>query len=173
MIGILHQAKLLPDNTSRLAQKNISRALSVDSIASIIGALLGTSSVGSYIESSAGVRAGGRTGLTAVIVSLLFLLALFFSPLAQSIPDYATAPVLFYIALQMLKSLRDLPWHDWSETFPACMITLAIPFTFSIAQGIGLGLIIYFICHLLTRQYHKLSLWFIILTLIFTGYLFF
>lgn len=169
LIAILYQAKIVkPDGEiPRLTQ-----ALTTDSIATVGASLLGVSSVGSFIESSAGVRAGGRTGLVAVVVAVLFLGTLFFSPLVAAIPAYATASALLYVAVQMLRPLRFLPWHDWVESITALMITLTIPLTFSIADGIGIGFIFYSGAVIVTRQWHKLSIFFCILTLVFVLYLF-
>ena len=109
----------------------------------MIGASLGTSTTVSYIESAAGIQAGGRTGLTALTVAALFLLTLFLAPLATSIPAFATAPALVFVACLMAKGLQDLAWGDESEYLPAIVTALAMPFTFSIATGIGLGFLTY------------------------------
>ena len=122
---------------------NLKGALLADSGGAIIGAALGTSTTTSYIESAAGIQAGGRTGLTAVVVAVLFLLTLFFAPLATSIPGYATAPALVFVACLMASALREIPWDDPTEFVPAIVIALVMPFTFSIATGIGLGFIVY------------------------------
>lgn len=118
-------------------------ALLSDSAATVVGALSGTSSTTSYIESAAGVEAGGRTGLTAVVCGLLFLGCLFFAPLAQSVPAYATASALLFVACLMARSLADIEWHDVTESAPAVVAALAMPLSFSIAEGIGLGFITY------------------------------
>jgi AGZA family xanthine/uracil permease-like MFS transporter len=128
-----------PDGTIvRLRQ-----ALLADSAGAMIGAVLGTSTTTSYIESAAGIQAGGRTGLTAVTVAVLFLLTLFFAPLATAIPAFATAPALVFVACLMARALRDIDWEDATEYVPAMVVALGIPFTFSIAAGIGLGFIVY------------------------------
>ncbi len=123
--------------------RNARRALSVDALGTMIGAALGTSPVTAYIESAAGVQAGGRTGLTAVVVAGLFLLSLFFAPLAGAVPAYATAPALVFVAALMAKGLKDIAWDDTTEAAPALVTALAIPFTYSIAGGIGIGFIAY------------------------------
>ncbi len=170
LIGILQQAKLIaPDGKAA----NLKRAFFADSIATMVGSCLGTSSVGSYIESAAGTRAGGRTGLTAIVVGLLFLLALFLAPLASSIPVYATAAALLYIALLMLRLLFTMDWRIYSEFIPAVITACAIPFTFSIVDGIGLGLVCYLLINLITRNFSKINLALIILTSIFIAYLLF
>ena len=140
LIGVAHQAKLL-DERGRLPR--IERALIADSTGTVGGALLGTSPVTSYIESATGVSAGGRTGLTAVVVAGLFLACLFLAPLAGSIPAYATAPAILYVACLMVRPLVDVPWDDVTESAAAVISALAIPLTFSIADGIGLGFLTY------------------------------
>lgn len=132
--------------------KRLSRALLADSTATIAGAGLGTSTTTSYIESAAGIRVGGRTGLTAVVVAILFLLALFFSPLAGSIPAYATAPALIFVACVMTGGLAKLDWDDMTEFAPAVVTAVMMPFTFSIATGIGLGFIAYVVIKALTGK---------------------
>ncbi len=109
----------------------------------IIGSMLGTSTTTSYIESAAGIQAGGRTGLTAVTVAVMFLLTLFFAPVATAIPAFATAPALVFVACLMARALRDIDWEDATEYVPAVVVAIGIPFTFSIAEGIGLGFIVY------------------------------
>jgi AGZA family xanthine/uracil permease-like MFS transporter len=108
-----------------------------------VGAALGTSPVNSYIESAAGVKAGGRTGLVGVIVAALFLGSLFLAPLAGSVPAYATAPALLFVACLMARSLNEVAWDDVTEATPAVVTTLGMPLTFSISNGIALGFIAY------------------------------
>ncbi|MBV9251237.1 MAG: NCS2 family permease [Acetobacteraceae bacterium] len=145
LIATTQRAGLLrPDGTV----PHLREALLADSGGAIIGALLGTSTTTSYIESAAGVQAGGRTGLTAVTVAVLFLLTLFFAPIATAIPSYATAPALVFVACLMARALRDVNWDDATEYVPAVVVALGTPFTFSIASGIGLGFIVYVIVKL-------------------------
>ncbi|MCB4822795.1 NCS2 family permease [Roseicella aerolata] len=140
LIATTHRAGLMrPDGTV----PNLGRALQADSGGAIIGATLGTSTTVSYIESAAGIQAGGRTGLTAVTAAVLFLAVLFLAPLATSIPGFATAPALVFVACLMAQALRDLAWDDATEYVPAVITALATPFTFSIATGIGLGFVTY------------------------------
>ncbi len=140
LIGTVHRAGLMnKDGTV----PNLGRALVADSTGAMTGAVLGTSTTVSYIESAAGIQAGGRTGLTAVTVGVLFLLALFLAPLATSIPGFATAPALVFVACLMAKALQELNWDDATEYMPAIVTAIAMPFTFSIATGIGLGFIAY------------------------------
>ena len=119
------------------------RALIADSAAAMAGAAIGTSTTTSYIESASGINAGGRTGLTAATVGVLFLLALFIAPLAGSIPAYATAPALLYVACLMARGLVEIEWDDITEAAPAVITAIAMPFTFSIADGIAFGFIAY------------------------------
>lgn len=140
LVGVAHRGGLL-DAHGRLPRLN--RALIADSSATMLGAALGTSTTTSYIESAAGVDAGGRTGLTAVVVAALFLAAIFLSPLAAAVPAFATAPALFFVACLMASSLKDLDWSDATEFAPAMVTAIGIPLTFSIADGIGLGFISY------------------------------
>ncbi len=140
LIGLAHRAGLL-DAQGRLPR--LGKALLADSTATAAGALVGTSTTTSYIESAAGINAGGRTGLTAVTVAVLFLLALFFSPLAQTVPPYATAPALLFVACLMTRGLAEIDWEDVTESAPAVVTAIAMPLTFSIANGMGIGFITY------------------------------
>ena len=140
LVGVATRANLVGDD-GKLPR--LRRALLSDSTATVVGALSGTSSTTSYIESAAGVEAGGRTGLTAVVCGLLFLTCLFFAPLAQSVPPYATASALLFVACLMARSLADIDWEDVTESAPAVVAALAMPLSFSIAEGIGLGFITY------------------------------
>ncbi len=140
LIATTQRAGLMrPDGTV----PRLREALLADSGGAIIGAVLGTSTTTSYIESAAGIQAGGRTGLTAVTVAVLFLLTLFFAPVATAIPAFATAPALVFVACLMARALRDIGWDDATEYVPAVMVAIGIPFTFSIATGIGLGFVVY------------------------------
>jgi len=144
LVGVATRAKLLDDD-GKLPR--LRRALLSDSTATIVGSVAGTSSTTSFIESAAGVEAGGRTGLTAVVCGLLFLGCLFFAPLAQSVPAYATAAALLFVACIMARSLADIDWSDITESAPAVVTAVAMPLSFSIADGIGLG----FICYILIK----------------------
>jgi AGZA family xanthine/uracil permease-like MFS transporter len=140
LIGVAHRAGLL---TPEGKLPRLRKALIVDSTAAMAGAALGTSTTTSYIESAAGVRAGGRSGLTAVVVAILFLLALFFSPLAGMIPTYATAPALVYVACLMARGMSEFDWEDVTEYVPAVVTAITMPLTYSIAHGIAFGFITY------------------------------
>jgi AGZA family xanthine/uracil permease-like MFS transporter len=152
LIALAHRGGFMrPDGTV----PRLSRALMADSGAAMIGAAVGTSTTTSYIESAAGINSGGRTGLTAAIVGLLFILALFVAPLAGSIPAYATAPALLYVACLMARSLTEVAWDDLTEAAPAVITALAMPFTFSIAEGIAFGFISYAAIKLATGRYRE------------------
>lgn len=149
MVGVATRGQMIgPDGKL----PRLRSALLADSGATALGAGLGTSSTTAYIESAAGVESGGRTGLTAVVVGLLFLLCLPFAPLAQSIPAFASAAALLFVAAVMARSLADLSWHDMTEAVPAVLTAIAMPLSFSIADGIGLGFISYALLKLLTAN---------------------
>lgn len=158
LVAVTHKAGLMQKD-GRLPQ--LSRALIADSGASISGALLGTSTTTSYVESTSGVAAGGRTGLMAVITGLLFLLALWFSPLAAMVPAYATAGALLYVATLMLSSLKHVEWDDVLQAVPVSVVLIMMPLTFSISDGIGMGFICYALLCLLTGKLNRttLSVW--------------
>lgn len=158
LIAILGQAKLLPKERKDVKSIRLGRALFADSVASSVGSILGTSPIGSYIESAAGVRAGGRTGLTAIVVGILFLCALFFAPLAKAIPDYATATALIYVGMLMTRNLKALQWDDISEWLPAMICVVLIPYSFSIADGISGGFISYVLLKCVRGKVKELDL---------------
>ena len=164
LLGVANQAKLVNESGSI---NNLDKALKADSSSSAVGAFLGCAPVTSYVESSAGVEAGGRTGLTAVTVGFLFLVAIFFSPLASIIPAHATSGALIYVAILMLGGMERLNWSDTSELLPALIIIVMIPLTFSIANGIALGFISYVVLKIASGKISLISsgAWF--LTLVF------
>ncbi|MGZ8318197.1 MAG: NCS2 family permease [Telluria sp.] len=139
LMGVANRAGLLVDGK----MERLNRALLADSAAIVAGSALGTSSTTAYIESAAGVQAGGRTGLTAMVVALLFLACLFIAPLAGAVPAYATAPALLFVACLMLRDIGEIDWNETTEAVPAAICALAIPFTYSIAHGIAFGFITY------------------------------
>lgn len=145
----------------------LGRALVADSLAAVGGATLGTSTTTSYIESATGVAAGGRTGLTAVVVGVLFLLSMFLSPLAGMIPVYATTGAIFYVAILMLLHLKDIDWSDITEAAPVTVVLLFTPLTFSIAHGISLAFITYTFTKVLCRKGHEVSVSVWLLTALF------
>jgi AGZA family xanthine/uracil permease-like MFS transporter len=150
LIGVTHRAGLT-DKDGNLPR--MKQALMADSFAAMFGALIGTSTTTSYIESASGVAAGGRTGLTAVFVALFFLLALFFAPLAGMVPAYASAAALLYVACVMARGLADMAWDDVTEYAPAVVTAIAMPLTYSIATGIGLGFITYAVIKILAGRF--------------------
>ncbi|HXL67772.1 MAG TPA: NCS2 family permease [Xanthobacteraceae bacterium] len=152
LIGVTHRAGLL-DRRGQLPRMR--QALISDSFAAILGSLLGTSTTTSYIESAAGVNAGGRTGLTAVVVAILFLVALLFSPLASMVPAYATAAALLYVACVMARGIAEITWDDVTEYAPAVVTAITMPLTYSIATGVGLGFITYAGAKLLAGRWQE------------------
>ncbi|WP_432377914.1 NCS2 family permease [Duganella sp. P38] len=148
LMGVASRAGLLVNGR----MERLNKALLADSTAIVAGSVLGTSSTTAYLESAAGVQAGGRTGLTALVVAVLFLAALFFAPIAGVVPAYATAPALLFVACLMLRDLIDVDWSDTTESVPAAITALVIPFTYSIAHGIAFGFITYAGLKLLTGQ---------------------
>lgn len=153
LIGVTQRTGLMVDG--KLAR--MKQALIADSFAAMFGSLIGTSTTTSYIESASGVAAGGRTGLTAAVVSILFLLALFFAPLAGMIPAYASAAALLYVACLMARSLADIDWEDATEYAPAVVAAVTMPLTYSIATGIGLGFITYTLIKIIAGKVYEAS----------------
>ena len=162
LLGVANRAKLTDENGTI---KNFDKALKADSGSSVAGSFFGCSPVTSYVESSAGVEAGGRTGLTAIFVGALFLVAIFFSPLAAIVPAYATAGALIYVAILMLSGMEKLDWSDFTELLPALIMIIMIPLTFSIANGIALGFISYVVMKIFTGNIKNISsgAWFLAL----------
>ena len=137
--------------------EDIDRTLLADSSATVVGALAGTSNTTSYIESGAGIKEGGRTGLTAVTVAVLFAACLFLAPLAQSVPAFATAPALIFIATYFLRNIKDLDWDDISEYVPAALAAIIMPLTYSIAYGIAIGFVSYVLIKALSGKGRSLN----------------
>jgi AGZA family xanthine/uracil permease-like MFS transporter len=164
LIGVAHRAGLL-DQEGHLPR--MKEALLADSFAAMFGALIGTSTTTSYIESAAGVSAGGRTGLTAVFVAILFLLALFFSPLAGMVPAYASAAALLYVACVMTRGLAEIDWQDITEYAPAVVAAVTMPLTYSIATGIGLGFITYALAKVIAGRFDEAKPAVLILAIVF------
>ncbi len=154
LVAIAHKAGLI-DKDGKLPR--IGRALTVDSTAAMAGAALGTSTTTSYIESAAGVNVGGRTGLVAVTVAVLFLCALFLAPLAGSIPAFATAPALLYVACLMMSAIKEIDFDDATEYVPAVVTITAMPLTFSIAHGLAFGFISWALIKLLSGRFSELN----------------
>ncbi len=155
LIAVAKEGKLL-DEQGRLPR--LGQALIADSSASIAGALLGTSTTTSYIESGAGIASGGRTGLTALTVAVLFILSLFFSPLAQMIPSYATASALVFVAVLMISSISTIDWSDMTESAPVVVTAVMMPLSYSIADGIALGFITYAGVKILTGKAREMNI---------------
>ncbi len=145
---------------------NMGKALLADSTATVAGSLLGTSSTTSYMESIAGIATGGRTGLMAVTVGVLFLLSVFFSPLAGMIPAYATAGAIFYVAVLMMGTLKDINWGDLTEAAPVVVVLLFTPLTYSIADGIALGFITFTAIKAIVGKFSEISVAVWLLTII-------
>ena len=164
LIGVSRRAGLA-DEAGNIP--GMSKALIADSSAALFGSLLGTSTTTSFVESAAGVAAGGRTGLTSVVVAILFLLALFFAPLAGSVPAYATAPALLFVAVLMTSSLAEIDWKDLTTAAPVTITALSMPLTYSIANGIAFGFISWTIIKLLTGKFKEINVALIILSLLF------
>ncbi len=154
LIGLAHRAGFL-DKEGKLPR--IRQALMTDSVAAMGGAVLGTSTTTSYIESAAGIKEGGRTGLTAVTVAVCFLLALFLAPLATTVPAYATAPALFFVACLMARGLAELDWEDVTEYAPGVVTAVSMPLTFSIAHGIAFGFISYAAIKIAAGRFQEVS----------------
>ena len=157
LIGVAKRAGLLTEGPAH-TNKGLSRALMADSTAILAGSMLGTSSTTAYVESASGVQAGGRTGLTALVVAGLFLLAMFFAPLAGSVPAYATAPALLYVACLMVREFEEITWGDVTESAPAVLTALMMPFTYSIANGLAFGFVSYAAIKLLTGRAREVHL---------------
>lgn len=164
LVGVAHRAGLL-DAQGRLPR--LRNALLADSVATVAGAAIGTSTTTSYIESAAGIKAGGRTGLTALVTAVLFLLGLFFAPLATSIPAYATAPALLFVACLMARGLSELDWEDVTEYVPGVVAAVTMPLTFSIANGIAFGFVSYAAIKLLSGRPSEASVAVYVLAVLF------
>jgi AGZA family xanthine/uracil permease-like MFS transporter len=153
LVGVAEQGGFIKSDGSF---PRVERALTTDAAGTIVGSLMGTSTVTAYIESASGIAEGGRTGLTTVFVAILFLFSLFLSPLAKSIPTFATAPALIVVGSLMMKQLTKLPWDDVSEMIPAFAVMLFMPLTYSIANGIAMGFIFYPIVKALSGKFRDI-----------------
>jgi adenine/guanine/hypoxanthine permease len=163
LVAVCGQAGFIKDGQI----PRVGRILMADSIGTIFGAMTGTSTVTSYIESAAGVAAGARTGFSNLAVAVLFLLAMFCSPLAAAIPAYATAPALILVGVLMSQSLAQIKWSDFSEALPAFITILVTPLSFSIATGLSLGLISYTVIKAAAGKLSEINLLIWILTILF------
>lgn len=164
LMGVAERANLRrPDGSIQ----GLKKSLKADSASSVIGTFVGCPPVTSYVESAAGVAAGGRTGLTAVTIAILFLCSMFLAPLAGMIPAYATSGALLYVAFAMMSSLAKIEWDDYTEMAPAAITALMMPLTFSIANGIAMGFVSYAILKLATGQASKVSVGVYVLSAVF------
>lgn len=164
LVGVTDKAGLTDEKGTFPRMK---QALYVDSISSVVGSYIGTSSVTAYIESSSGVAIGGRTGLMAVVTGILFLLVMFLSPLAGMVPPYAAAGALIYVGVLMTSSLTRIKWEDLTEAVPAFVTAIMMPFSFSITEGIALGFISYCVMKLGSGRWREMSPCVIAVTLLF------
>ena len=165
LIGVTKAAGLM-DKNGKI--ENADRALLTDSLGTLISSSMGTCTVTSYVESSAGVNAGGKTGLTAVVVGICFLLAFLFSPLAALIPAYATAPALIIVGAMMMKNVQGIDFTDFTESIPAFLTVIMMPMTYSIGNGFGFGFASYCLLKLFTGKFRQVTpvMWFITAILI-------
>jgi AGZA family xanthine/uracil permease-like MFS transporter len=162
MVGVCEQAGFVKDGKI----PRVGKALLADGIGTIFGAMSGTSTVTSYIESAAGVAAGARTGLSNVMVAAMFVVAMFFSPLAAAIPAFATAPALILVGALMTESIAQVDWKDFTEAFPAFVTLVATPLMFSIATGLSLGVITYTLAKVAAGKYKEVSVLLWVLTVL-------
>ena len=154
LVGVCTKAKMMDENGNIYRVK---QAFMADSIATTLGALLGTSTTTTYVESAAGVAQGGRSGLTALVVGGCFVIAMFFSPLFLSIPSAATAPALIIVGLLMAEQIKNVDFDDFSESIPAFVCMLMMPLTYSISNGILIGMITYVLMNMICGKFKKLS----------------
>jgi len=164
LVGVSTKANML-DKDGKIP--NAKKAFMADAIGTTAGAILGTSTVTTYVESAAGVSEGGRTGMTALITALCFAVALFFAPVFLAIPGAATAPALILVGLYMLSPIKELDFSDFSETIPAFICIIAMPLAYSIAEGITLGVLSYVIINLIAGKFKKLSIGMYVLAILF------
>lgn len=164
LVGVSTKAGML-DKDGKIP--NAKKAFMADAIGTTAGAMLGTSTVTTYVESAAGVSEGGRTGMTALITALCFAMALFFSPIFLAIPGAATAPALILVGLYMLGPIKELEFTDFSETIPAFICIIAMPLAYSIAEGITLGVLSYVVINLIAGNFKKLSIGMYVLAVLF------
>ena len=164
LYGACKSGNLLDENGD---VPNLNNAMLADAVATCAGAILGTSTVTTFVESSAGTAAGGKTALTSYVVAILFALAMFLSPIAQLIPSCATATALVYVGVLMMANVRDLDWTDPAVALPAFLTIAMMPFTYNISFGIGFGLLAYVIIKVCTGKAKEISIATYVLTAIF------
>ena len=166
LVGVCSRSGLLDENGNLPRAKG---ALMADAVATVAGALMGTSTVTSYVESSSGVAQGGKTGLTSIATAVLFVCAIFFTPLIGIVPAYATAPALIIVGVYMMMSLRDINYDDWTELIPACLGFLMMPLAYSVSVGIEFAIISYVIIKIFTGKFRDLNFLMIVLAVIFAA----
>lgn len=166
LVGVCNRSGLLDENGNLPRAKG---ALMADAIATMAGAAMGTSTVTSYVESSSGVAQGGRTGLTAVVTALLFVGAIFFTPIVKIVPGYATAPALIIVGVYMMMSLRDLNYDDWTDLIPSLIGCFMMPFAYSIATGIEFAIVLYVGIKILTGKFKDISFLMVVLAVLFVA----
>ena len=164
LIGVSSKADML-DADGKLPR--IKGALMADAVATTAGAVMGTSTVTTFVESATGVSEGGKTGLTAVFVALFFLLSLFLSPVFLAIPAFATAPALIIVGFLMLGAITGIEFNDLTESIPAYLTIIAMPFCYSVSEGISFGVISYVLINLLTGKREKISILMYVLAVLF------
>ncbi len=164
LVGVCNRSGLLDEDGNLPRAKG---ALMADAVATMAGAAMGTSTVTSYVESSSGVAQGGRTGLTAIVTALLFVGAIFFTPIVKIVPGYATAPALIIVGVYMMMSLRDLNYDDWTDLIPAVVGFFMMPFAYSIATGIEFAIVLYVAIKLFTGKFKDISFLMVVLAVLF------
>ena len=172
LIGTATEAKIADPKSGKFP--GLGKAMTVDAIGVSAGALLGTSTITAFVESAAGVGAGGRTGLTAVTTGVLFLICLFLAPLVSLVPNAATSPVLIIVGALMLGAIRNIDFDDWTEGFPAFLVIVLMPFTYSIANGISAGLIAYPLLKIIAGRAKEVNwIMYVLAVLVIIRYVFF
>ena len=166
LVGVCNRSGLLDENGNLPRAKG---ALMADAVATMAGAAMGTSTVTSYVESSSGVAQGGRTGLTSIVTAILFVCAIFFTPIVKIVPGYATAPALIIVGVYMMMSLRDLNYDDWTELIPSIVGFFMMPFAYSIATGIEFAIVLYVAIKLLTGKFKDISFLMVVLSVLFVA----
>ena len=164
LVGVASKANMVDENGNVIRAK---QALLTDAIGTTMGACMGVSTVTTYVESSAGVAEGGRTGLTSVVTGILFIIAMFFAPIFIAIPGCATAPGLIIVGLFMMQNITKIDFYDYTEAIPAFLTILLMPLTYSIATGLMFGVIAYVIFNLASGKKDKISVTIVVLAIIF------
>ncbi len=172
LIGTATEAKIADPKSGKFP--GLGKAMTVDAIGVSAGALLGTSTITAFVESAAGVGAGGRTGLTAVTTGVLFLICLFLAPIVSLVPNAATSPVLIIVGALMLGAIRNIDFDDWTEGFPAYLVIVLMPFTYSIANGISAGLVAYPLLKIISGRAKEVNwIMYVLAVLVIIRYVFF